>query len=183
MDRQGTERAKTRKGDSNPEAGAGLERRGKYETRAFYTSQLALLHRLVARTTKQAFGKLFGISQIEWRILVQLEYRSPTKISEIYDRTLIQKPQISSTLPGLVRNGYVVRIEDKDDARAPFFAITEKGLRLYKDVLAVSKQRQRGLESLLSAEERAAFESAFQKLIDFYLDQERRGGEGLFDSD
>jgi len=161
---------------------AALSRQGKYETRGFYTSRLALLHRLVARETKQGFGRLFGITQIEWRILVQLEYRSPTKISEIYERTLIQKPQISSTLPMLMRDGYVVRIEDKDDARAPFFAITEKGLKLYKEVLAASRKRQRGLESLLTADERAAFERAFDKLIAFYLEEEKGGGPSMLET-
>jgi DNA-binding MarR family transcriptional regulator len=179
MDLQKKEKA-TKGRRKAPEIPEGLTRNGKYETMGFYTSRLALLHRLVARTTKQAFGRLFGITQIEWRILVQLEYRSPSKISEIYERTLIQKPQISSTLPTLMRNGYVVRIEDKQDARAPFFAITEAGIALYKEVLAVSRKRQRGLESLLTAEERAGVESAFSKLIDFYLEEEKSGGDGLF---
>jgi len=158
-----------------------LRRDGAFETRRFYTQQLALLHRLVARSTKQSFGKMFGITQMEWRILVQLEYRSPSKISEIHERTLIQKPQISSTLPNLMGKGYAVRVNDPHDARAPWFAITTSGLRLYRDVLRVSKRRQRGLESLLSAKERKVFESAFQRLIDFYVEAERRGEGAMFE--
>ncbi len=170
-------------GEARAIAAGGLYRNGKHETRRFYTSQVALLHRLVARSTKQAFGRMFGITQMEWRVLVQLEYRSPSKISEMSERTLMQKPQISSTLPQLIRKGYAVRANDPNDARAPWFAITDKGLALYKEVFAVSRTRQRGLESLLSAEERKIFTQAFQRIIDFYIDEERSGGDAMFGAD
>jgi DNA-binding MarR family transcriptional regulator len=171
---------RTDDGEARAIAAGGLYRNGKHETRRFYTSQVALLHRLVARSTKQAFGQMFGITQMEWRVLVQLEYRSPSKISEINERTLMQKPQISSTLPQLIRKGYAVRANDPNDARAPWFAITEKGLGLYKEVFAVSRTRQRGLESLLTIEERKVFESAFQRIVDFYVDEEHSGGDAMF---
>ena len=166
-------RAKTR-------ASAGLHRKGAYETRGFYTQQVALLHTLIERSTKQEFERMFGITQMEWRILVQLEYRSPTKISEIHERTLMQKPQISSTLPALIKKGYAVRESDPADARAPYFAITGDGLRLYKEVLRVSRKRQKGLESLLSRQERKTLKSTFQRLIDFYMAEHRRGGDAMF---
>ena len=86
---------------------SGLERIGNYETERFYTHRLSLLNRLIARTTKQMLADPFGLSQMEWRILVQLEYRSPSKVAEIHERSLMQKPQISSALPRLIRNGYV----------------------------------------------------------------------------
>ena len=63
------------------------------------------------------------------------------------------------------------------------FAITEKGLALYKEVFAVSRTRQRGLESLLTAEERKVFEKAFQRIIDFYIVEERAGGDAMFGAD
>lgn len=158
----------------------GLHRTGTYETRGFYTHQVALLHRLIARSTKQAFDRMFGITQMEWRILIQLEYRSPSKISELHERTFMQKPQISLALPNLIRKGYVVRADDPDDARAPNFAITQKGLELYREVLRVTKKRQEGLESLFSKSERKVFESCFKRLIDFYLEENKRGGEAMF---
>lgn len=169
-----------RKPSRKPKTPAGLRRTGSYETQGFYTHQVALLHRLIARSTKQAFDRMFGITQMEWRILIQLEYRSPSKISELHERTFMQKPQISSALPDLIRKGHVVRADDPDDARAPYFAITEKGLELYREVLRVTKKRQKGLESLLSAAERKAFESAFRRLIDFYMDENQRDGEAMF---
>jgi DNA-binding MarR family transcriptional regulator len=93
---------------------------------------------------------------------------------------LIQKPQISSTLPHLLRKGYAVRLDDPADARAPWFAITAEGLKIYRDVLRVSERRQRGLESLLNATERKVFASAFQRLIAFYMEAEREGEDAMF---
>ena len=160
----------------------GLTRNSAYPTGRFYTRQIALLSRMIARTTKPAFSRLFNISQIEWRILVQLEHCSPAKINEMYERSLMPKSQISSVLPALIRKGYVVRENDPEDARAPYFAITADGLALYKAVLRVSKRRQEGLESLLTREQRKIFADALDRLIEFYLEEDSRGGDGMFSS-
>jgi DNA-binding MarR family transcriptional regulator len=163
--------------------GRGLTRRSDYPTGRFYTRQIALLGRLIARTTKPAFDRRFGITQMEWRILVQLEHRSPSKIAEMYERSLMPKSQISSVLPSLTRKGYAVRTDDPDDARAPHFAITAKGLALYKAVLKVSQRRQDGLESLLTKQERKVFGDALDRLVEFYLAEDARHGDGLFGDD
>ncbi len=73
------------------------------------------------------------------------------------------------------------RANDPDDARAPYFAITAEGLALYKAVLKVSKRRQDGLESLLTRQERKIFADALDKLVEFYLAEDARDGDGLFD--
>lgn len=149
--------------------GKGLNRVGTYETKDFYSAQLAFLNRLRNRMSKQSLISNFGITQIEWRILIHLEYRSPSKISDIYTRSLIPKPQLSSAIPRLIRQGYAVRIDDPDDARAPYFAITQKGLNLYDKAAEFSRRRQRRFEALLTKGERAGFESALKKLVDFHV--------------
>src|SRR6185312_11205968 len=161
-------------------AARGLTRSSAYPTGRFYTRQIALLSRLIARTTKPAFDRLFGISQLEWRILVQLEYRSPSKIADMYERSLMPKSQISSALPTLIGKGYVMRKDDPDDARAPDFAIPRECLTLYKAGLQVSQRRQDGLESLLTRQERKIFADALDRLVEFYLAEDARDGDGLF---
>ena len=146
-------------------AALGLRHAGSYESEAFYTHRLSLLSRLLARETRQMLEEPFGLSQMEWRILVQLEHASPSKISAIHARSLLPKPQISSALPSLIEKGYVARENDLTDARAPFFSITVYGLQLYRSVMRVSRKRQRRLELLLSAGERATFSKAIDELI------------------
>ncbi len=70
-------------------AAQGLRRTGIYESGTFYTHRLSLLNRLLARTTKEMLARQFGLSQMEWRVLIQLEHRSPSKISEMHERCLI----------------------------------------------------------------------------------------------
>jgi DNA-binding MarR family transcriptional regulator len=166
-----------------PRKSRGLTRTSDYPTGRFYTRQIALLSRLIARTTKPAFERLFELTQLEWRILVQLEYQSPSRIVDMYERSLMPKSQISSALPALVRKGFVVRERDPDDARAPYFAITATGLKLHKAVLRVSRRRQEGLESLLSRQERKIFAAALDRLVAFYLAEDSRHGDGLFGDD
>ena len=163
-----------------PAPDAGLERVGNYETERFYTHRLSLLNRLIARTTKQMLVDPFGLSQMEWRILVQLEHRSPSKIADIHDRSLMQKPQISSALPRLIRNGHVARKDDPADARAPYFAITEEGLKLYRAVVRVSRKRQQSLEALLSERERKVLETAIDRLIASFVHEEFDPADGAF---
>jgi DNA-binding MarR family transcriptional regulator len=164
-------------------ASRGLRRVGAYESERFYTHRLSLLNRLIARTTKDMLAEHFGISQMEWRILVQLEYRSPSKVSEIHERSLVQKPQISSALPKLAERGYVVRVRDPEDARAPWFAISEDGLRLYRDVIRVSRKRQRDLEAHLSQHERAGFEQTLDRLIVSFIETDRGADDDVFVAD
>jgi DNA-binding MarR family transcriptional regulator len=162
-----------------PEGGRalGLQRTGSYESEAFYTHRLSLLSRLIARETRQMLAEPFGLSQMDWRVLIQLEHVSPSKISEIHSRSLLAKPQISSALPPLIKSGYVVREEDPEDARAPFFSITEKGLQLYRSVMRLSRKRQRRLELLLSESERATFSKAIDKLISALLAEAPAGDQ------
>lgn len=143
----------------------GLRHAGSYESETFYTHRLSLLSRLLARETRQMLEEPFRLSQMEWRILVQLEHVSPSKISEIHARSLLPKPQISSALPSLIEKRYVAREDDLTDARSPFFSITVYGLQLYRSVMRVSRKRQRRLELLLSAGQRAAFSKAIDELI------------------
>lgn len=158
----------------------GLRRVGSYESERFFTHRLSLLNRLIARTTKQMLAQQFGLSQMEWRVLIQLERRSPSKIAEVHERSLVPKPQLSAVLPVLIRKGLVVREEDPADARAPYFALTESGLQLYRAVMRVSRKRQRRLEFILSEHERIAFNAAIDHLIKFFADQADRTGD-LFD--
>jgi DNA-binding MarR family transcriptional regulator len=116
----------------------------------------------------------FELSQMEWRILIQLEQLSPSKISEISARSFLQKPQISVALPPLVKRGCVARKEDPDDARAPYFAITETGLLLYRSVLRGARKRQRRFELLLGDDERGHFSAAVDTLIATLLADEPR---------
>jgi DNA-binding MarR family transcriptional regulator len=155
----------------------GLHRTGAYETEAFYTHRLSLLNRLLARTTKRMLGDHFGLTQMEWRILVQLEHRSPARLADIHERTLCPKPQISASLPGLVRKGLVVREGNDADARAPYFALTEEGLRLYRAVMRLSRKRQKMLESALGAAKRDAFAAALDRLTELLLAE---SAEALF---
>jgi len=165
----------------SPSPSRAVRRVGAYESERFYTNRLSLLNRLIARTTKQMLAEQFSLSQMEWRVLIQLEYRSPSKISEMHDRSLVPKPQISSVLPHLIRKNYVVRIDDPADARAPYFAVTEEGLSVYRAVIRVSRKRQRKLELLLSQHDRAAFDSAIDHLIAYFKAQASFDARGVFE--
>jgi DNA-binding MarR family transcriptional regulator len=107
----------------------------------------------------------FGLSQMEWRILIQLEQFSPSKIAEISARSLLQKPQLSVALPPLIEKGCVVREGDPDDARAPYFAITDKGLSLYRSIMREARKRQRRFEALLDDDRRDCFSAAIDTLV------------------
>jgi DNA-binding MarR family transcriptional regulator len=153
--------ATLRKADKN---GAAARRVGAGESVRFYTHRLALLNRLLARDTRLMLEP-FGLSQMEWRILIQLEQLSPSKIVEISARSLLQKPQLSVALPPLIAKGCVVREDDPGDARAPYFAITEKGLSLYRSIMREARKRQRRFEALLDDERRGCFSAAIDTLI------------------
>ena len=155
----------------NASKAAGLRRTGVGESTVFFTHRLALLGRLLARDTR-AMLEPFALSQMEWRILIQLEHFSPSKISQISARSFLQKPQLSMALLPLIEKGFVVREEDPRDARAPSFAITERGLQLYHSVMREARKRQRRLEALLDTHQRRHFSGALDTLISTLLADE-----------
>jgi hypothetical protein len=56
-------------------------------------------------------------------------------------------------------------------------------LQLYRDVIRVSRKRQRDLEAHLSKQERAGFEQALDRLIESFIERDRGGDDDVFAAD
>lgn len=142
-----------------------------WEIKDFLTFRINILYRLLDRQLKKMLADHHHLSIAEWRVLGQLATNSPTTVRAVAATTYMAKSQISRAAASLVRSGHAVRGKDVDDDRSAVFAITKEGLRKYKTVMRMNRERQRRLLAQLEpAECRIVFE-AISRLIGYVRGQ------------
>src|SRR5918999_1958199 len=136
-----------------------------WEIKDFLTFRINILYRLLDRQLKKMLADHHHLSIAEWRVLGQLATNSPTTVRAIAATTYMAKSQISRAAASLVRSGHAVRGKDVDDDRSAVFAITKDGLRKYKTVMRMNRERQRRLLAQLEPVERRIVFEAISRLI------------------
>tara|TARA_A100001391_G_scaffold7621_8_gene5037 strand:+ start:56903 stop:57853 length:951 start_codon:yes stop_codon:yes gene_type:complete len=109
----------------------------------FATRVHPLLYNLantVLRTATAAFKRLAGVSQFEWRVLVNMADRPAIPFASLVEHIGVDKGQLSRTLNALEQSGLIVRTEDGSGAPRRL-DLTAKGRRVYRLMLADSEQR------------------------------------------
>ena len=109
----------------------------------FATRVHPLLYNLantVLRTATAAFKRLAGVSQFEWRVLVNMADRPAIPFAGLVQHIGVDKGQLSRTLNALEQSGLVVRSEDGSGAPR-LLDLTAKGRRVYRLMEADSEQR------------------------------------------
>ena len=142
-----------------------------WEIKDFLTFRINILYRLLDRQLKKMLADHHHLSIAEWRVLGQLATNSPTTVRAIAATTYMAKSQISRAAASLVRSGHAVRGKDVDDDRSAVFAITKEGLRKYKTVMRMNRERQRRLLAQLEPVERRIVFEAISRLIGYVRGQ------------
>ncbi|OYX66934.1 MAG: hypothetical protein B7Y88_03655 [Sphingomonadales bacterium 32-64-17] len=109
----------------------------------FATRVHPLLYNLantVLRTATAAFKRLAGVSQFEWRVLVNMADRPAIPFAGLVQHIGVDKGQLSRTLNALEQSGLIVRSED-GSGTPRLLDLTAKGRRVYRLMEADSEQR------------------------------------------
>jgi len=92
------------------------------------------------RSATASFKRQVGVSQFEWRILVNMADRPALSFNRLVEHVGADKAQVSRTLNGLVEAGLVVRNRDK--AGPPLrLDLTQEGRRVYAIIQADALRR------------------------------------------
>ncbi|MEM9106393.1 MAG: MarR family winged helix-turn-helix transcriptional regulator [Pseudomonadota bacterium] len=108
--------------------------------------------------------KISGIGLTQWRIMLSIGPKGSTTHSEIRRYIAIDKGQLSRSLKGMIEEGLVEAVSDKNDHRQQKLSLTVKGRRIFNITLPMMRMRQNYLLGSLSNAERAAIFSALDKL-------------------
>ena len=109
----------------------------------------------------------FGLDGGDYQLLAMLS-ESPgrkMKMCDLAETLGLSRSGLTRRMEGVLKAKYVARVRDKNDRRAAFAQITEKGLTLIKKVAPhhVASVRRHMID-LLSPAEIAAFGSGFAKI-------------------
>lgn len=128
------------------------------------TFRLSRLHARMNAQSARILKKSAGISLSQWRIMVVIEYLGKITPSEFVRQTEIDKGLVSRTIKGMIKEG-LLRSESSDsDHRSHLIDMTPKGAALFEKARPLMRRRQAHLLDSLSAAERKALYTAFDKL-------------------
>lgn len=161
-----TSKKRRRLDDNSNDAAARAERAAAaFRTKLGVMWQIhALSHLMVRRVDPNITGK-YGLSLIEWRIIIALAQVSGLSANEIIDAWGLEKMAVSRGVRRLLRLGLIKRTnEPRGSRRCPLF-LTRKGTAIYSAAWPEAEADYRRLTSVLSANELARFIGLADKLI------------------
>lgn len=107
-----------------------------------------------------------GLSMPQIYALMYLYHEGEARISEIGTLMDVGKAAASQLVERLVQQGLVERVEDENDRRAKKIRLLPKSLALIEKGLRVQRQQMGELMALLSPDQLAGVQKAFQYLIE-----------------
>ena len=120
---------------------------------AFFPYRLAVFSDDVSRSMAQLYGGRFNLSRQEWRIVAALGERSGLTAKELAEYSTLDKTQVSRAGARLLREGLILRSEDREDRRHRRHRLSAKGRRVYREIVPLVMAREAYLLSALSRSE------------------------------
>lgn len=111
------------------------------------------------------YGRRFGISIPEWRVLAHLGQHERVSVREIYRRVEMDKAKVSRAAGRLEAMALVEKRESTVDRRLVELSLTQKGRRLFAQIAPLALDFEARFLSVLSAEEAQQFRLLVGKLL------------------
>jgi len=117
------------------------------------TYKLHSLAKLIDRHADYADIAHAGISFAEGRVLAVIGFNKMLSVVQVAKKAKLDKSQGSRAVVSLVNKGLIEKRQQKQDARAFDLSLTEKGKRVYEEVVALITHRNDIAMKTLSPEE------------------------------
>lgn len=135
----------------------------------FFPYRLAVAAEAFSRSLVAVYGRRYGLSREEWRLLFLLaDVREMTSL-ELGRRTTLDKVQVSRAAQRLEEKGLISRAIAPKDRRLRLYACTETGRNLFASLLPQVQARAEDILNAMSPEDRLALEqglAALQQVIE-----------------
>lgn len=131
----------------------------------FYPYRLAVLAEAVSQAMAQVYSHRHDLSRDEWRLIAGLAELGSTKTTELMAYSTLQKMPASRAAARLLQRGLIERQPDADDRRNHVLRLKPAGAALVRKIEPMVKARERFLLEALEPAERAALDSAHDKLL------------------
>jgi len=111
------------------------------------------------------YGRRFGITIPEWRVIAHLARHRDVSVREIHAKVGMDKSKVSRAAATLEAAGLVESRPGATDRRLVALKLTRKGRKLYAEVEPLALAFERDALAVLTAEEEAALRAAVDKLL------------------
>lgn len=115
----------------------------------FFPFQTAVLADRLSRKLSEHYREQFGISIVEWRILVNLAYSKPASVRDIEQRVSLGRSKVSRATSRLESKGYLTKQIHPEDHRLLNLELTEQGRAFVAEIVPKAQEQQAALEDLL----------------------------------
>ena len=127
--------------------------------------RISVLNRAFEQEAGRNVANDHDLSLTQVRVLGVLEELSPTTVMHLAHVMRLKRSQVSRTLSLLYDQGLVEAWQNPQDGRSTNYAITKKGRRRAREIIEVASFYHYDRLAALTPEERAALDSALEKLL------------------
>lgn len=126
--------------------------------------RLRRLTNMYSKASASEYGRSFGLSLNEWRIISLLWAAGALSLSRLSHQAQFDRGLTSRTVNALINHGYVTRHRNPNDGRGLVLELTPEGADVVATVQPVASARNRQLLSCLTQKEAVVFDVVLDKL-------------------
>jgi DNA-binding MarR family transcriptional regulator len=142
---------------SAAKSGAGFVAKPDAKPSDLVSSKVIRLANILRRSSTLVYGRRFGLSQVEWRIVALVGEHAPISLNALAELMGLDKGQTSRGVSALVARRFVLR-EYRREGRGIRITLTARGAQIYGELMASALERNRVLlRGMGDAEKRELF--------------------------
>lgn len=145
-------------------AGGSSFRNMQMHIETFFPYRLAVVAEAFSRQLVAVYGREYGLSREEWRLLFLLEHAGSLNSSQLSQRTSLDKVQVSRAASRLEAKTLITREVLGSDRRLRDYAITEEGRALFLRAFGQVEARAEEILAAMPDADRAALERGISAL-------------------
>lgn len=148
------------------------------ELRGLVSMRMIRLFVLLRRTGVLAQKRLFELSEIEWRVMVQLGDTAPLSLNGLAEKLVQDRGQLSRAVKCMVTRGLVTR-ERKPGGPEIEIELSESGRALHAQMVRWAVERDRRLTDGIDADQIATVLDVTDRMIgraEAMLEEEQQAG-------
>ncbi|MEM1089635.1 MAG: MarR family transcriptional regulator [Pseudomonadota bacterium] len=130
----------------------------------FFPYRLSTLYDEISQAVAQVYAKRYRLTRPQWRVLATLGNSEPLSAKAIAAQTRLEKMQVSRAVEQLNQKGLIDKQSDESDKRHLKLALTDRGIRLYREIVPLVLAREAFLLSALSTQEQKQFREMMERL-------------------
>lgn len=143
---------------------------------AFFPYRFAVAAERFSRNLMAVYGKSYGLSREEWRLLFLLSQADEIASNDLAKRTTLDKVQLSRASQRLAEKGLITREVAANDRRLKLFKCTAKGRLLFDEIKPQVDARASEILTAMDSDARLALQAGMTALL-VALDAPERGSD------